>query len=345
MQKTIFIVDDNDTNLAMAEEVLWEHYRVLTMPSGGRMFALLEHIHPDLILLDIGMPEMDGFEVLQKLKSDARYSDIPVMFLTSMTDTAVEVRGFELGVVDFITKPFSAPVLQNRINSHLNIDMIIRERTAKLQQLQNSLVFVLADMVENRDQETGGHVERTASYLQILLTAMLQQGVYADEIRQINQDAFISSARLHDVGKISISDSILNKPGKLTAEEFDIMKSHVIEGERIIERITARTGDEEFLLHAKLCAAYHHERWDGNGYPHKLQGLDIPLQGRMMAIVDVYDALISVRPYKTAFSEEEAIRIIQENAGEQFDPHITRVFCSLREDLHAIALRNKKEQD
>jgi len=224
MQKTIFVVDDNDTNLSAAKDALKEHYRVMTLPSAAKMFALIEKIMPDLILLDIEMPAMDGFAALHQLKGNAEQADIPVIFLTGVTDPSVEVRGFELGVVDFVTKPFSAPVLLNRIRTHLSIDALIRERTAKLQRLQNAIIYGFADLVESRDQNTGGHITRTTKYIRILMDSMLENGIYIDEICDIDFDLFVSSARLHDVGKISISDVILNKPGKLTEEEFAIMK-------------------------------------------------------------------------------------------------------------------------
>ena len=339
MQKTIYVVDDSDTNLSVAKDALRDQYRVMTLPSASKMFALLERIKPDLILLDIEMPGMDGFEALHRLKGDGLHADIPVIFLTSMTDASVEVRGFQLGVVDFITKPFSAPVLQNRIKTHLNIDEMIRERTAKLERLQNGLVHVVADMVENRDKDTGGHIARTTTYMRILMEAMLESGVYADEIRDIDFDLFVSSARLHDVGKICISDKILNKPGKLDDEEFAVMKTHAAEGERIIGQIASHTGDDEaFLSNAKLFAGYHHERWDGKGYPYGLDGESIPLQGRVMAFVDVYDALVSERPYKKPFTHEEAMGIIMENAGTQFDPAIAEVFGGVGGQLERVRL-------
>ena len=339
MEKTIFVVDDNDTNLSMANEALKEQYRVLTLPSAAKMFALLKRIKPDLILLDIKMPDMDGFEALKYLKDDFTLADIPVIFLTSMTDAAVEVRGFQMGVIDFITKPFSAPVLLNRVKTHLDIDEIIRERTARLQRLQNSIVFVLADMVENRDQGTGGHIERTTTYIKILLAAMIARGLYAEELSKIDLDLMTSSARLHDVGKIAISDNILNKPDKLTDDEFAIMKTHTSQGERTIGQIVSRTGDREaFLQNARLFAGYHHERWDGRGYPYGLAGTDIPLQGRILAFVDVYDALVSERPYKKPFTHEEAINIIMENVGKQFDPNIAEVFYEVRDQFKAVKL-------
>jgi len=336
MQKIIYVVDDSDTNLAVAKDALKDHYRVMTLPSAAKMFALLEKIRPDLILLDIEMPEMNGFEALRRLKTGDAHSNIPVIFLTSMTDTTTEVRGFQLGVVDFIAKPFTAPVLLNRIKNHLDIDEIIRERTAQIQRLKNAIVFSFADIVEKRDHETGGHVERTAEYIKILVAAMTARGVYTEEIRGMNMDSLISSARLHDVGKIAIPDSILNKPAGLSRDEFLVMKTHSAEGEEIIRQMAARTDDDEFLRNARLFAGYHHERWDGGGYPYGLKGQKIPLQGRIMAIVDVYDALVSERPYKKSFTEEETVRIIMENSGTQFDPHIADVFFEVKDQFAAV---------
>ena len=331
--KTIFVIDDSDTNLSMAETALEDYYRVMTMPSADKMFRLLEKVIPDLILLDIEMPQMDGFEALRELKSIDSYAAIPVIFLTGRTDEAVEVLGFEMGAVDFITKPFSAPVLLNRIRTHLNIDDIIRERTDQLHRMQNSIISVLADMVENRDKGTGGHIERTSIYIKILINAMMSRGVYADEIKKWDVDRIISSARMHDLGKISITDMIMNKPDKLTNEEYEVMKTHAIEGERIIDEIISRTGEAEFLSNAKLFAGCHHERWDGKGYPRGLRGEEIPLQGRIMAIVDVYDALVSERPYKKAFPEDEAVNIIMESAGTHYDPKIAGVFYEVKDQF------------
>ncbi|MCL2605617.1 MAG: response regulator [Defluviitaleaceae bacterium] len=344
MKKTIFVVDDNNTNLALAEKALQDHYRIITLPSAAKMFKFLEKTTPDLILLDIEMPEMDGFEALSRLKESN--SEIPVIFLTSLIDAEVEVKGFQLGVIDFITKPFSAPVLANRIKTHLQIDDIIRERTAQLRNLQNAIISGFADMLESRDEETGGHVERTSTYIQILLDSLAERGIYVDSIKEINRESFISSARLHDVGKIAISDTILNKPGKLTDEEFTIMKTHAIEGERAIDKIASRTYDVEFLENARLFAGSHHERWDGTGYPRGLAGTSIPLQGRLMAFADVYDALMSERPYKKPFSEEDTIRIIMEGAGKQFDPIIADVFFEVKERFFAVHeehLRKERE--
>jgi len=336
IMKTIFVIDDNSTNLLMAEEVLSAQYEVITMLSASVMFELLEKVMPDLILLDIMMPEIDGFDALRQLKASTRYSGIPVIFVTSKSDVATEAFGFEMGVVDFIAKPFSGPVLLHRIKSILNMESIIRERTdmlqkrtEKLQRLQNSMTSVLAHMVENRDKLTGEHIERTAAYVGILLKAMLAKKIFCNDIKDWSFDVIVSAARLHDLGKIAVSDLILNKPGKLTAEEFDAIKTHAIEGEKIIDDIITESGDDDFLFHAKIFTGSHHERWDGKGYPRGLNGTDIPLQGRIMAIADVYDALISNRPYKNAFSHEDAVKIILENKGSQFDPKITDVFLEV----------------
>jgi putative two-component system response regulator len=334
--KTIFAVDDTDTNLSIVKKALEGRYRVFTMPSAGKMFALLEKITTDLILLDIEMPEMDGFEALQYLKSSLLYKDIPVIFLTSFTDDVIEARGFEMGVVDFISKPFSTPVLLNRIKTHLDIDELIRERTAQIRRLQDGIVTVLADVVEERDRETGGHNDRTAEYVKILLKAMGERGIYADDIRDWDLETVISSARLHDMGKIHILDTILNKPGKLDNEEYEKMKLHSMEGVRIIDRMIRQTGEEKFLHNAKLFAEYHHERWDGTGYPHGLKETEIPLQGRIMAIVDVYDALVSKLSYKESINDEEAVNIITANAGRKFKKKIVEVFRDVKDQFMKV---------
>jgi len=329
--KSIFIVDDSDTSLLLAKEALKEQYRVLTMSSAARMFKLLEKFIPDLILLDIEMPEMDGFETLQKLKTNNFYKDVPVIFLTNYREDSIESFGFELGVVDFISKPFSTPVLINRIKTQLDIDSLIRDRTERIKRLQNGIMTVLANVVEERDKDTEGHNDRTAAYIKILIEAMIEHGVYDEEIRYWDVEKVIFSSRLHDMGKISVMDTILNKPGKLSDDEYEQMKYHTTEGAKIIDRMIMQTGEEDFLYNARLYAEYHHERWDGTGYPHGLKGTDIPLHGRIMALVDAYDALVSTRPYKKANTHEEAVKTISENSGKQFDPKIVEVFLDVQD--------------
>ena len=332
----MFIVDDVATNLAVAADALEDKYRVITLPSAEIMFAILEKLTPDLILLDVDMPVTGGFEALKRLKANTAYENIPVIFLTALDNSGNETLGIELGAVDFITKPFSKTVLRSRIKMHLDIDELIRQRTKQLTErteqlfsMHHNIVFTLADLLESRDGNTGGHIDRTSAYLKILAEEMLLRGVYADTIGSWNLESFVSSARLHDLGKIAVSDAILNKPGPLTDEETSAMELHPMEGERVISQMINRIGENEFLSGARLTAAYHHEKWDGTGYPYGLKGTEIPLEGRIMTIVDVYDALTSVRPYKEALSHTDACQIIAEGSGSQFDPKIVEVFLAV----------------
>jgi putative two-component system response regulator len=352
--KTIFVVDDNTVNLVTAEETLSEHYNVITLASAALMFDLLANVKPSLILLDIIMPEMDGFEALKQLKSNPLYKDIPVIFLSSKNDSDTEALGFEAGVIDFISKPFSKPVLVNRIKTHLEIESIIHTRTNNLIKLKNSILSVLANLVECRDETTGNHVERTTKYVRLLLEAMIKHGVYSKEMKKWDLEMVVSSASLHDIGKISITDAILNKPDSLTNEEFDIMKTHVNQGEWIVDNIIHETGGIEigkeadgdiFLYCAKLFAGFHHERWDGKGYPYGLKAEEIPLHGRVMAIADVYDALTSDRPYKKAFTHEEAVDIIKKGSGTQFDPKLVDMFLMHEEEFSRVTSELDKETE
>lgn len=335
---TVFVVDDVDVNLTKAEQALEDAYNVLTLPSAAKMFELLEKVTPDLILLDIEMPEMDGFTAMAKLKKNPKTASIPVMFLTASTDAAVEAKGIKLGAVDFVIKPFSAPVLQNRIANHLHINELIKERTKRVENLQHGIVSVLANMIESRDKTTGGHIEHTLMYVKILVDTMLKKGVYAEKMQELDLDMLVSSSRLHDIGKITVSDLILNKPGKLTTEEFETMKKHASAGEEIIDQIATQTNMEGdvFLQNAKLAAGQHHEKWNGTGYPRGLKEEEISLQGRIMSVADVYDALVSDRPYKKAFSDEEAVEIIVSASGKHFDPKIIEIFLEVKDQFKAV---------
>jgi len=342
--KTIFMVDDSDTSLSIAKRALEDQYRVLTMSSATRMFIILEKVIPDLIILDIQMPEMDGFEALDILKSKPLYADIPVMFLTGCSDREIEAKGFEMGVVDFISKPFSEPVLLKRIKTQLDIEDIISERSKRIKLIQNSIMDIIANVIEERDMDTTGHNDRIAMYIKILLAAMKERGVYADEISDWDIDKIAQAARLHDMGKINVIDTILNKQGKLDDDEYDKIKNHPIDGVNLIDKILKQTGEQDFLSNAKLFAEYHHENWDGSGYPHGLKETAIPLHGRIMTIIDVYDNLVSKRPYKEPLSNEEAVNIILSNSGKQFDPKIVEVFITVQERLKEVreALQQNK---
>jgi putative two-component system response regulator len=245
MQKTVFIVDDNAINLTVAKETLENKYRVRTFASAQAMFKVLEIEKPNLIVLDIEMPDMDGFGALSKLKKNRLTQDIPVIFLTVLNDVETEVLGFQMGVVDFISKPFSSAVLRNRVKNHLDTDEIIKERVSDIQNLNNAFVHTLAEMGERRDNNTKGHIERVASHIKILVGSMMENGVYVDELSKIDVDLMVSSARLHDVGKIIVPDAILNKPDKLTEEELEIMQKHCEEGDKIINEIMLKTNNSE----------------------------------------------------------------------------------------------------
>ncbi|MDR3254941.1 MAG: response regulator [Synergistaceae bacterium] len=339
-RKKIILVDDTPIVLKLARNTLMGKYDVFTAPSADKLFLLLNQVLPDLVLLDVLMPGLDGYETIKKLKGDPMTADIPVIFLTSKSDAGSEFEGLSLGAVDYIVKPFSPQLLLKRVDLHMlvetqrkdleelndNLQVLVEKKTASILELQRAVLMTMSNLVECRDDVTGEHVERTELYLRFLVAEMLERGLYAEQLGSWGMELFYQSALLHDVGKIAIRDIILLKPGKLTAAEFEEMKKHALFGEAIIEKIQSSSRENMFLTHARIMAGTHHERWDGKGYPRGLSVYDIPLQGRMMAIVDVYDALVSERPYKKAFSHEEAIRIIEEGAGSQFDPVLAPVF-------------------
>ncbi|MDR1798137.1 MAG: response regulator [Clostridiales Family XIII bacterium] len=350
-RKTILLVDDNETNLTAGKTMLKEQYKVYPIPSAEIMFDILENVEADLILLDIDMPEMNGYEAIKKLKTEARFADIPVIFLTAMTGEGDELEGLSLGAIDYVTKPFSAPLLLKRIENHLGMVMqrrelkefnehledLVKSKTDQILELQNAVLSTVANLVEFRDGVTGGHIERTERFVDLLVHNMKDEGVYEDVLDGWDLETLISSAKLHDVGKIGISDLILNKPGKLTEEEFDIMKLHPEIGVRALKQIEKDAPDHNFLKYATRIAGSHHEKWDGSGYPFGLKGDDIPLEGRLMAIADVYDALISARPYKRPFNTEEAKQIIEEGRGTHFDPALVDVFHKIADEFANVA--------
>jgi len=359
----IILVDDNIANLNIGRNLLKTFFEVYPAPSGEKLFEILKAVQADLILLDIEMPEMDGYEVIKILKADPLYKEIPVIFLTSKSDESSEMEGFDLGAVDYISKPFSGPLLLKRIENQLliakqknellanqaelqdyaeNLEQKVHEKTQEVFDLQNAVLATVSDLVEFRDKHTGGHITRTQMFLKALIDEALKEDVYADIISKWNMDFFLPSAQLHDVGKISISDTILNKPGKLTDEEFEIMKTHVDVGVEAIEKIMGETREHAFLEHAVLIAGTHHEKWDGSGYPLGLKGQNIPIEGRIMAIADVYDALISERPYKKAFTHKEACEIIEKGEGSHFDPEIIKVFKNVEDRFQEIAEIHEK---
>jgi putative two-component system response regulator len=350
-RRTIMLVDDSVPILAMGKNILGSYYNVYPIASGVQFFEILTKVTPDLILLDIVMPEMDGYEILKRLKADPKTADIPVIFLTSRTDTGSELDGLSLGAIDYISKPFSPPLLLRRIENHLlislqraelkkyneNLQETVDQQMQQILELQYSVLSAMAGMVEFRDDITGRHIKRTQQYLKLLVIALIESGIYQEETSAWDLNFLVPSAQLHDLGKIGIKDNILNKPGSFTPEEFDNMKNHTIYGVRAIEAIAKTTHEHKFLTYAKIFAGTHHERWDGAGYPHGLKGLEIPLEGRLMAIADVYDALISERPYKSPISYKEAENIIITGSGVQFDPALVEIFKPLADSFAEIA--------
>jgi putative two-component system response regulator len=350
-RQVIMLVDDNQTNLSMGKNMLKDSYEVYALPSAEKMFEFLEKVTPDLILLDVMMPNMNGFEAMKLLRADKRYKPIPVIFVTAKTEKMNELEGLNLGAVDYVIKPFSAAILLKRIENHLliqklnnNLFAMVREQTEVIRkqmeqnaELQKSIIDSIADIVEFRDDFTGGHISRTQQYMRLLIDYLVEHGIYADEVRQWeNIDYIVTSAQLHDLGKIFISDTILNKPGKLTPKEFDLMKTHVAKGVGAIRKIKGKRPEQLFWNYAEIIAGYHHENWNGSGYPEGLKGRDIPLLGRLMAIADVYDALTTTRPYKEPFSAKVSAKIIIEGAGTHFDPILVNAFKELENAFAAV---------
>ena len=353
----IFLVDDNPINLNAGKTALQDRYTVVTIPSGDKLLSTLEKTKPDLILLDVEMPDMSGYDALKKLKANPRTAEIPVIFVTGKSEAADEFLGLSLGAVDYIAKPFSPPLLLKRIELHLLLQSqnnelrrfneklvtMVEERTNDITMLENAIIVWAAEMVEFRDKETGRHIERVQKYLEILFHAMEKTERYAAELAAWDIDAFLKSASLHDVGKIKIRDDILLKKERLTDEEFETMKLHTSYGKTLLESLQDKVPNQTFLDYAKTLAHLHHERWDGTGYPEHLSGLNIPLQARMMALVDVYESLVSKRAYKKAFTHKEAMGIISEGRGTHFDPDLTDLFMSLYEEFEEATEAGKNE--
>ena len=332
--KTIFIVDDNETNLMTAKLTLEGKYKSYAIPSAARMFKLAEKIMPDLILLDVDMPDMDGFEVMEAITSHERLKAVPVLLLTARSDPESEIRGFEMGALDFISKPFSPPVLLRRIKMYIEADKIIKEGLKFTRSLYKATIGAIAVLVDSREQDTGLHVMRTQKYFTTLVKHIMKKAEYKDKMSDWDMETLESMTLMHDIGKISISDTILNKQGKLTNEEFEIVKNHCAESEKLIDLTISKTREwQGFLQRAKCLAAMHHEKWDGTGYPKGLSGEQICLEARIFAVANVYDALTNKRPFRQAFSHDQAVKLIQEESGKHFDPKIVEAFLEVSEDF------------
>ena len=320
-KQSILVVDDSPENITILSDVLSHDYRIRVATSGEKALKIVYSDEPpDLILLDIMMPGLSGLEICRRLKANPDRRRIPIIFVTAMSSTEDEQRGLELGAVDYITKPISPPIVKARVRTHLalydqsrELERMVRQRTAELMTTRQQIIRRLGRAAEFKDNETGNHVLRMSHYARLIAEA---HGL-GDEAASI----IFNTAPMHDIGKIGIPDAILLKPGKLNAEEWKIMHQHPIMGAEIIGK-----HDNELLETARIIALSHHEKWDGSGYPRQLKGEEIPLEGRIVAIADVFDALVSVRPYKPAFALDDALRLMDEQTGKHFDPTLMEAF-------------------
>lgn len=346
IRKIILVVDDTPSNINVVKSVLNDKYSIMAAINGAIALKIMEKQLPDLILLDIMMPDMDGFQVCKKLKENLLTRDIPIIFLTAKADIKDEAKGLELGAVDYITKPISPAILAGRVKNHLALkdareqltkqnlilEQRVAERTQQMEELQDVAMVSMGALAESRDPETGNHIRRTQYYVKLIAEELRKLDKFKDFLTPQNITMLYKSAPLHDIGKVGIPDSILLKPGKLTDDEFEIMKLHPIYGHDAIEAaISTMHSNNNFLRFAKEIAYGHHEKWDGSGYPLGLSGDDIPLSARLMALADVYDALISKRVYKPAFSHDKSVAIILEGKGSHFDPEIVDAFMRIQQ--------------
>lgn len=321
----ILVVDDEPTNLKVLKQILQDDYRLLFAKSGDEAIALAGREQPDLILLDVMMPGMTGFETCRRLKTESDTARIPVIFVTALKDEVDETTGFAVGGVDYISKPVVPSVVQARVKNHLSL-----VKADELKQSRLEIIQRLGRAAEYKDNETGLHVVRMSHYSRVLALAYGFPEQLADDL--------LNAAPMHDIGKIGIPDHILLKPGKLTAEEYAVMQEHPRIGAEIIG-----DSDSGLLQLARSVALYHHEKWDGSGYPHRLQGDAIPIEARIVALADVFDALTSKRPYKQAWTVDAALTHIREQAGKHFDPALVSLLEQQLPDILVIKERWAEE--
>ena len=352
---TLLVVDDTPDNLMLMTDLLKDRYRVKAANSGEKALRILQgDTLPDLILLDVMMPGLSGHEVAQQLKRDPRTRDIPIIFLTAMAATEDEIHGLELGAVDYITKPIRPALVLARVDTQLKLkaaadflrdhsDYLEKEvarRTLEVIAIQDVAIQAMASLAETRDNETGNHIRRTQHYIKVLAEHLRGHSRFSHFLTEATIALLFKSAPLHDIGKIGIPDHILLKPGRYTEEEFEIMKTHTTLGRDAIQHAEDQLGIRaEFLSLAKEIAYSHQEKWDGSGYPQGLAGDDIPISARLMAVADVYDALISRRVYKAGMPHEQAVEIIRQGRGTHFDPDICDAFLDCLEQFQTIAER------
>ena len=351
---TILVVDDTPDNLALMSALLKNVYKVKVANHGDKGLRIAASTPPDLILLDVMMPDIDGYEVCRRLKADPGTRGIPVIFLTARSEPDDEQKGLALGAADYITKPISPPILLARVATQLALkasaDFLrdqnaflsaeVARRTSELEAVQDVTILAMASLAETRDAETGKHILRTQRYVKALAEKLRPHPRFANFLSDQNIRTLFKSAPLHDIGKVGIPDRILLKPGRYDAQELEIMKNHTLLGRDAIQLAEDWLGKRvEFLTIAKEIALYHQEWWDGSGYPEALAGESIPVSARLMAIADVYDALISRRVYKERLSHEQAAQIIVEGRGSHFDPDMVDAFIEIQDEFREIAQR------
>jgi putative two-component system response regulator len=350
---TILIVDDTPDNILLLARLLKDKYST-KVANNGQTALQIAATTPglDLILLDVMMPGTDGYETCRRLKANPATSDIPVIFMTAKSQTEDEAKGLQLGAVDYLAKPISPPVLFARVATQITLraarrdlqqqnrklEGMVSERTAQLALMQEATIMAMASMAERRDYETGNHIRRTQNYVRALARQLKDHPRFAGHLTDENIDLLYKSAPLHDIGKVGIPDSILRKPGKLDSDEFEIMKLHAVYGRDTIMLVEQHLGgSNSFLMYAREIAYSHQEKWDGSGYPQNLAGDEIPISARLMAVADVYDALISRRVYKPAFTHEQALDIMRKGRGTHFDPDVFDAFLAIERRFAEIA--------
>jgi len=344
IKQTVMVVDDVDTNVMILEEILKDDYNIISGNDGDDALDKLKTAAtlPKIILLDLNMPRMNGRELFEILRMDAAYKRIPVIFITVENESESEL--LEAGAVDFINKPFQPEIVKLRVRNQIelknysdNLEQMVAEKAAEATKTLENALQGLANVIEHRDLESGEHVKRTQLFVKALVDHLIKtNSIYAEELIELKPDIIMKSMALHDVGKIAIPDKILLKPGKLDPDEYEIMKTHTTRGMEIIHEL----GDVNSSLYLKHCEDIcygHHERWDGRGYPQQLKGDNIPLAARLASLADVYDALVCARVYKSAMPYEEALKIIADGRGTQFDPVIADAVVEIDETFREIS--------
>jgi putative two-component system response regulator len=350
---TVLVVDDTPENLSLMAALLKDQYKVKVANHGERGLKIaLSEKPPDLILLDIMMPDIDGYEVCRRLKAHPLTRDIPIIFLTAKSESEDEQKGLELGAVDYITKPISPPIVLARVATQLALkasadflrdkneflEQEVARRTQEVVAIQDVTILAMASLAETRDSDTGNHIRRTQYYVKALAEKLQAHPRFQSFLTEQNISVLFKSAPLHDIGKVGIPDRILLKPGRFTPDEFEIMKTHTTLGRDAIAHAEESLGTKvAFLSMAKDIALYHQEKWDGSGYPEGLSGDAIPISARLMAVADVYDALISRRVYKEGMPHAKAVEIIRQGKGVHFDPDMVDAFLELEDVFQSIA--------